>query len=97
MSATSPLARAVLESLDADALDELARLLVPRLTGLLAPAESAPSGWLDAKGAAAYLGITTNALHKHTAARSIPFEQDGPGAKLWFRPAELDAWRCGDG
>ena len=25
----------------------------------------------------------------------IPFHQDGPGCKLWFRRAELDSWRWG--
>jgi hypothetical protein len=43
-----------------------------------------------------YLGVSLAALHKHTAARTIPFEQDAPGCKLWFRRDELDAWRRGE-
>jgi hypothetical protein len=53
--------------------------------------------WLDAKRAAAHIGVTVNALHKLTAARSIPFEQDGPGCKCWFRRSDLDQWRRGGG
>ena len=28
--------------------------------------------------------MSRDALHKLTAAREIPFEQDVPGGKLWF-------------
>jgi hypothetical protein len=51
--------------------------------------------WMDAHGAADYLGISINALHKLSAAREMPFEQDGPGCKLWFCPQDLDRWRRG--
>lgn len=37
--------------------------------------------------------MTANALYKLTAAHQIPFEQDGPGCRLWFKRADLDAWR----
>ena len=87
----SALARALLDELDDEALDALADRLAHRLR----PAAPAPDGWLDAKRAAAFLGITANALHKLTAARVIPFEQEGPGCKLWFRRSELDGWRRG--
>jgi excisionase family DNA binding protein len=49
--------------------------------------------WLDSHEAADYLGITLNSLYKLTAERAIPFEQDGPGCKVWFRRSALDAWR----
>ena len=51
---------------------------------------------MDSRGAGAYLGITVHALHKLTAARAIPFEQDGRGCKCWFKRSELDAWRSGE-
>jgi hypothetical protein len=44
-----------------------------------------------------HLGITTNGLHKLTASRSIPFEQDGPNCRCWFKRSELDAWRVRGG
>jgi len=47
--------------------------------------------------AATYLSITVAALHQLTAARAIPFEQDGPGCKCWFKRGEVDAWRRAGG
>ena len=88
------LAAALVAELDDAALDALAEKLAPRLLGRLAPS-AGPDGWLDAKSAAAYLSISVHALHKLTAARVVPFEQEGPGCKLWFKPSELDAWRRG--
>lgn len=93
MSATSPLARAILDALCSDpaACDELRGLLQ------IEPPQAAPAPdrWMNSAGAADYLGITRNALHKHTSARTIPFEQSGPNGKLWFRAVELDDWRRG--
>ena len=96
MSATAPLARAILDALRSDpaACAELADLLAPHVWKRMeAPATQPQDGWLDTNRAAEYLGITTNGLHKLTASRSIPFEQDGPGCRCWFRRSELDAWR----
>jgi excisionase family DNA binding protein len=86
---------ALVESLDGRALDRLAELLAPRLEGLERSAED--DRWLAASEAARYLGMSLTALHKLSAARAIPFEQDGPGCKLWFRRSELDQWRRGGG
>jgi hypothetical protein len=90
-------------TLDGDELDCLFDRLSPLLNRVgdrraaRAVAQSKQGeGWLNAREAAAYVGLTLNALHKHTAARTIPFEQDGPGCKLWFRRSELDRWRRGD-
>jgi excisionase family DNA binding protein len=52
--------------------------------------------WLDSAEAAAYLGMSPNALHKLTAARAIPFEQASAGARCYFKRSELDAWRRGE-
>jgi excisionase family DNA binding protein len=91
---TAPgIAAALVAELDDAALDTLAERLAPRLARRLPVAAPEPDGWLDTKGAASYLGITTNALYKLTAARAIPFEQDGPGCKCWFKRSDLDAWR----
>jgi excisionase family DNA binding protein len=51
---------------------------------------------MDTKQAAEYVGVTVAALHRHTAARTIPFEQDAPGGKCWFKRSELDDWRRGE-
>lgn len=87
------LASAVVSALDDFALDELADRLAPKLEQRLKPAAAVEDGWLDAKRAAAYVGLSVNALHKLTAERAIPFEQEGPGHKMWFKRSELDAWR----
>lgn len=90
----SPVIRALLDELRGNpiALRELAEALAPLLT---APDEKPLDGWLTTRQAADHLGVTLNALHKLTAARAIPFEQDGPGCKCWFRRSDLDAWRAG--
>jgi excisionase family DNA binding protein len=75
---------------DPDARAQLVPLLADLVPSAVAPAED---GWLDTKGAAAYLGISATALHKVTAARTIRFEQDCPGGKCWFKRADLDEWR----
>jgi hypothetical protein len=91
----SDLASIFVAALDDRALDTLAERLAPRLDPRLRPAAPPTDEWLDARGAAAYLGLTLNALHKHTAARTIPFEQNIAGGKLWFKRDRLDAWRRG--
>jgi hypothetical protein len=87
------LASAIVASLDDSALDALADLLAPKLAMRLAAREQLSDEWLTARQAAAYIGVSVNALHKHTAARQIPFEQDGPGCKIWLKRSELDVWR----
>ena len=90
----SDLAAALLDALDADALDRLAERLAPRLTNHLTAAVTAPEcdRWLTTREAATHIGRSTTALHKLTAARGIPFSQDGPGARCYFRRSALDAW-----
>jgi hypothetical protein len=87
------LAASIVASLDDPALDALADLLAPKLERRLKRAAKTDDGWLDAKRAADYAGLSVNALHKLTAERAIPFEQEGPGCKCWFKRSELDAWR----
>ena len=49
--------------------------------------------WLDARGAANYLGLHRDTVRKLAAERAIPVHQDRPGCKLFFRSDELDDWR----
>ncbi len=87
----STLARALLDQLGPEDLAELADRLAPYLQ---APARS-EDGWMNAKQAADYLGISIHALHRLTAERRIPFTQERPGARCYFRRSELDEWRGG--
>jgi excisionase family DNA binding protein len=84
-----------LEQLGPDDFERIAERVAPLIAARLPQAAPIDDGWLNAKAAAAYLGVTLDALYKHTSARAIPFEQDGPGCKLWFRRDELDRWRGG--
>jgi excisionase family DNA binding protein len=90
------LARALLADIehDQEELQELARLLAPLLAAIAAPAAD-EDRWMTTKGAAEYLGISPNALHKLTAKRAVPFAHDARGGKCWFLRSELDAWRRG--
>lgn len=75
----------------------LADEIVARVVAELRERKSGPDTdrWLTARDAATYLGLTVTALHKLTSARSVPFAQDTPGGKLWFKASDLDAWRYG--
>jgi hypothetical protein len=84
------LAAAIIGELDDAALAALAERLAPFLPAAETDTEDR---WMDSKGAAAHLGLSVNALRKLTAERSIPFEQDAPGSKCWFKTSELDGWR----
>jgi excisionase family DNA binding protein len=86
----SGLARALLDDLTADDLARLAERLAPYLAPVPAPADD---GWLTTREAAAYLGMSVNALHKLTAARQVPFMQASEGARCYFKRSDLDTWR----
>ncbi len=47
--------------------------------------------------AAERLGIHPDTLRKRAKAGLVPFEQDGPGCRMYFRPSDLDAWRHSGG
>jgi excisionase family DNA binding protein len=72
-------------------IDELADAIADRVMKRMTSERE--DRWLSTREAATHLGLTTNALHKLTAARAVPFEQDGAGGKMWFLRSELDAWR----
>ena len=94
MSAQPTFAKALIDALDEQALDQLAELLAPRIAAKLPAVLAAePDGWLNVKGAATYLAMSTHALHRLTAERAIPFSQSAPGARCLFKKADLDAWR----
>ena len=80
---------------DEGGLRRLAELLAPYMPVPVTPSE--PDRWLSTREAAEYAGTTPNALHKAMAAREIHFEQDTPGGKAWFKRADIDAWRRGEG
>jgi excisionase family DNA binding protein len=52
--------------------------------------------WLNTKEAAEYLGVHPDTLGKAASRGEIESEQEKPGAKRWFEPQVLDAWRRGE-
>ncbi len=88
---SDPLA-AILDHADERTLDRLAELLAPRLQARLST-PAGENGWLDSRDAAAYLGLSKHALHRLTAERRLPFSQDQPGARTYFKRSDLDGWR----
>ena len=94
--AADTLAAAIVAGLDDDALDALAERLAPRLESRFGQGPGAKAGadrWMTTAEAAAYVGMSTNGIHKLTSARQVPFVQDAPGCRCYFRRSELDAWR----
>jgi excisionase family DNA binding protein len=84
----------IFERLISHLAEQVTAAVVARLGGSVAGSESE---WLDSRHAADYIGIHRDTLRKLAAERTIPSEQDGPGCKLYFRRADLDAWRGGGG
>jgi excisionase family DNA binding protein len=80
--------------LDIDDLDQLAERVADLVVARLRADEKSPDRWLDSKEAADHLGISLHALRHLTARRALPFAQDAPGSKMFFRASELDAWRA---
>ena len=88
-------------SLEFSIVDQLVERLAERVATVLTERLSNESNscdeWLDSRHAAEYLGVHRDTLRKLAAERAIHSEQDAPGCKLYFRRADLDAWRRGGG
>ena len=91
----STLAQALIAELDGDSLDCLAEMLAPRLAARLVGSSQDEDRWLNAREAAAYVGLPISAVWKRAAAGELPASQDGPRCKLYFKRSDLDAWREG--
>ena len=94
MSAT--LAQALLDALDADALDVLAERLAPRLDRLR-DRDRGGDAWLrGAAQIAEYIGAPRSRVFSLSSAGRIPVQRDG--SALVARKSELDEWiRSGGG
>ena len=82
-------ARAVEQVMKGAFVDAVAAAIISRLPAMPGAAE----GWMTTVQAARYLGLSVAALHRLTSSRAVPFVQDGPGAKCWFKASDLDSWR----
>ena len=52
---------------------------------------------MDSKAAAEYLGVSRRRMHDLVNEGRLPRRSDGPGCKLWFARADLDAYATGKG
>lgn len=77
-------------------VDLLADRLADRVLDRLRPASDADP-WLSLADAAEHLGLHRDTLRKHAKAGLISFEQEAPGCRIFFRRADLDAWRQAGG
>jgi excisionase family DNA binding protein len=82
-------------------IEQLVDLLAHRVAVVIAerldPHDRNDVEWLDSRRAAKYLGVHRDTLRKLAAERAIASEQEGAGCKLYFRRADLDAWRQSGG
>jgi excisionase family DNA binding protein len=63
----------------------------------LPPVDAAPAvepwpEWMNAQTASGYLDITVERLRKLKERGRIPFYQEGPGCRVFFKRTDLDAW-----
>lgn len=79
-----------------DLLDRLADRVADRIVAGLG-SQREQDAWLDLASAAERLGIHPDTLRKRAKAGLVPFEQDGPGCRMYFRASDLDAWRHSGG
>lgn len=86
-------------SLDLSTIAVLADELAHRIGGVkFDDPTSRSTPWMTTREAADYLRIGVSELHRLAAAGAIPHEQDGgPGGRLFFHAADLDAWRRSGG
>ena len=52
---------------------------------------------MDSKAAAQYLGVSRRRMHDLVNEGKLPRRSEGPGCKLWFTRADLDAYATGKG
>jgi excisionase family DNA binding protein len=79
-------------SIDLTAIEALADILSERVAARLSQ-QAVDDGWMTSKEAADYLAIPISTVRKLTAAGLIPFAQDVPGGRCYFKRSELDHWR----
>jgi excisionase family DNA binding protein len=78
-------------TLSPEQIEELADLITARIER--SRPSPAPDRWMQSAEAAAYLGLSLHSLHRLTSSRLLPFSQDTPGGKCFFKRSKLDAWR----
>lgn len=86
MDALSSYTRNGMDQTHVEKLQTLARELAPYL-------DAYNDKWLDSKGAQEYLAMSKAELDRLSARREIPFSQDRPNSKRYYKKSLLDKWR----
>ena len=66
--------------------------ILREIEGLKKSLVKANSTWLDLRGVADYLHISTSKLRKMISAGEIPFKRVGTNGKLIFNRKQIDLW-----
>ncbi|MBS1675795.1 MAG: helix-turn-helix domain-containing protein [Actinobacteria bacterium] len=82
-------------ALDPETVETLAEAIAARVVALASRREE--DSWMTSAEAARHLAVPISTLRKWTAAGAVPFSQDVPGGRCYFRRAELDRWRAEGG
>jgi excisionase family DNA binding protein len=82
-------------TLDPATIDQLADSISRRVFELMP--DPADDPWINAREAAAHLGIHYSTVKQRAAAGELPAYQDSPGGPLWFKRSELDEKRRSNG
>lgn len=82
-------------ALDRDTVEALAEAVAGRVAELSSRREE--DGWMTSAEAACHLAVPISTLRKWTAAGAVPFAQDVPGGRCYFRRSDLDRWRTEGG
>ena len=78
-------------------LDAIVAAVVARAIELLGAQleQEAWPEWMSVEKAAKYLDVSPERLRKLQARREIPFHQEAPGCRVFFRRHDLDDWMSG--
>jgi excisionase family DNA binding protein len=72
-------------------LDEIARRAAAIVIEHLGIEQQAWPEWMAIETAARYLDVSPERVRKLQAQRKLPFHQEGPGCRVFFRRSDLDA------
>jgi hypothetical protein len=83
-------------TLDPDDLERLGDLVAERILARVEVVEATRDHWMDPRRRPIISRSRAPGSTSFCAARTVPFEQDKPGGKRWFKADDLDAWRRRD-
>lgn len=73
--------------------------IAQRVANLLGDGQAgdAQDRWMTSDEAATHLKVSPHTLRDLIARRAVPYSQERPGARLYFRSSDLDRWRADQG